>query len=166
MSDIATQYFIKAKENFEYNPEDAIEHIQYALSHDDQHPGALCLMGRYLSEPGINYHLAFDYFERALLSDAQYFDTYFHYGSALLATNQFEKARRIYLKALQVNGICISCVYRRIAMVYEKEQRYGIALNYLNIATVAAEGSHDFEFIEEVVSMIKKKKKLMKKLNE
>ncbi|WP_224994460.1 OprD family porin [Cesiribacter sp. SM1] len=43
---LADQYYIRALNCYPYSPEDVLENLNYALSHDGGHARANCLIGR------------------------------------------------------------------------------------------------------------------------
>jgi len=65
----ANFYFIKALDNYAYNFQEAIEALNFALSYDEEHAGAHCLMGRLCSEYLNTYDQAEVHFKRALFYD-------------------------------------------------------------------------------------------------
>jgi hypothetical protein len=42
----ADKYFLKAFDAFDYDMEELVESLDYALSHDEEHAPTLCLLGR------------------------------------------------------------------------------------------------------------------------
>lgn len=87
----ADKYFLKAKDNYPYNIEDAIEALEYGLSCDSEHPGLLALMGYiYYNDLG-KLDNAFNCFEQALLVDAAYIDTYYAYIKCAIDSRRYKR---------------------------------------------------------------------------
>ncbi|NRA11714.1 MAG: hypothetical protein HRT57_07155 [Crocinitomicaceae bacterium] len=49
MSTLATQYYLKAKDNYPYDLPEAMESLEYAMSYNNEHAETHCLMGMFLS---------------------------------------------------------------------------------------------------------------------
>ena len=73
---IADTYYLKAVSNYPWNLDEATENLNYALSYDEHHAPANCLMGRLYMEILKDFDKAGSYFEQAIINDLQYVDTY------------------------------------------------------------------------------------------
>lgn len=157
MADLATTYYLKAKDSYPYDLEETFESLSYALSYDESHAASHCLMGRFYAEQAQDYTESFYHFEQALLKDMTYISTYYYYADALITYGEFDRVKRLLKYAKGVKGICLSCVLQRKALLKEKQGKLIKAKNLLNKAKQMSTNNGEISFIEEELKRIKSK---------
>lgn len=120
MSTLATQYYLKAKDNYPYDLPEAMESLEYAMSYNNEHAGTHCLMGTFYYEQLNDFKEAFYHFEQAMIHDVEHIDTYYFFSMALIEYGEFDKAKTLLKHAETIKGICLSCVFERKALIHEK----------------------------------------------
>ncbi len=155
----ATEYLIKALDNYPCYPEETMESLNYALSFDGNNAVALCLMGRVHYDLFRDATTAIDYFEQALASDLRYSETYIYYMDVLIETEDLAKARKFveftrkkipHLKAF----LCYS-----EARIFEREQKFKKALKCLSEALIHSYSCDFISDIDRMKSRIERKQK-------
>lgn len=158
MSELATQYFIKAKDNYPYDLPEAMESLAYALSYNDEHAGAHSLMGQFYCEQVKNYTEGFYHFEQALLHDIGHIDTYYHYSMALIRYGDYDKAKKLLNYAESVRGICKACILERKALIHELKGNFCKAEKQLCKAVLISINNEEIAWINSIIERVKKKK--------
>lgn len=137
MEALATKYFIKANDSYPFNLEETVESLEYALSYDDSHAGAHCLMARVC----LYYTLDFK-------------NSLFH----------FEKARILLKHAKKVRGINKHRLFMLETELYERKGQIRKAKNTLKKALISSLNSDESEEVEEALKRIGKKVKAINKM--
>ncbi|MGB1316172.1 MAG: hypothetical protein ACPG4Y_09135 [Chitinophagales bacterium] len=165
MKNLASQYFIKAKENYQYAIDEALEALNYALSYDNEHAGAHCLMARYYSDYELNYDEAVYHFQQSLKYDVNYNETYYFYIDLLLKISEFKKAKNLINFAKNVKGVCMSCIIQREALLSEKLNNLKKAKQLLKLAIAISTINGEIHFLNSELVRVKNKVKAIKKLS-
>lgn len=116
---LATQYYVKARDHYPWDLPEAVEALEYALSYDDTHAGTHCLAGRYYAEQEQDFSQAFYHFEQALVHNVNHIDTYYYYANALITFGEFDRAKRLLEYGKTIKGICDSCILVKLALIQE-----------------------------------------------
>ncbi|MAX80632.1 MAG: hypothetical protein CL843_10720 [Crocinitomicaceae bacterium] len=157
METLATKYFIKATDAYPFNLEETIEALDYALSYDETHAGAHCLMGNVCLYYTLDYGAALYHFEQAMANDLNYTDTYYGYISLLLITGEYAKAHRLLTYAKKVKGIRQHRLLMLETELYEREGKLTKAKRTLHVAFLQCLSTVDMEDVERAQERIKKK---------
>lgn len=167
MNNLATQYYIKAKDNYPYNLEEVIESLNYALSYNNEYAAAHCLMGQMLMEQISDYEQAFQHFEQALVADVRYVETYYHYVLALIRYSEMEKAKQLLEFAKTIRGANLAQIYQCEALMLEKLGKFTEAKSSIKVAIQQSINNEELEVLSADLERIKKKlpKKKKKKKN-
>ena len=161
----ADQYFLKALDHYPYDLEETVEALTYALGYDDEHCQSNCLMGRIFMEQMKEYEMADYYFEKALMSDFTYPDTFKYYSLLKIWKGEFPKAQKIINYSLRVRGMDRAIMLHRKAMVYECTGRFIEAKLCLQQIKLISQNEKWIKYAEEELSRLKKKVKNYAKLN-
>ncbi|MBN1187951.1 MAG: hypothetical protein JXB49_37095 [Bacteroidales bacterium] len=154
---LADTYYMKAMDAYPYCVEETIENLQYALSYNNEHVGAICLMAKILSEKFKHYTLAESYFEKALMVDPYHFETCVCYAQQLIITFDFMKAEKLLKHAHSLKGVDLSQVYYLEGLMHEYQKDYAKAGELYGKAFENAYNADFILFIEECIARIKKK---------
>ena len=158
----ADQYYLKALDNYPYELEEAIENVQYSLSSDQEHAGANCLMGQICIYYLDNANMAEYYFEQALVCEIEYKATYYHFSFMLIQQGKLEKAERLLQFALTIEGISVSLIYHRMAILLEKRKQFKLAKRFIKNAVSESVIDDEINFYNNELIRIKSKHKKKK----
>lgn len=161
---IADQYFLKGLENFNYDWEQSIENLNYALSYDPEHAAAHHLMGKLFEEQFYDYKKAEECYVNALASNPTHLPTCKDFAYLYLKLGKYKEALNLieYYNSLEGKDIG-SCHYLK-AYYYEFQRMYPEALLELESAIEVAVNDAFIEMAEENMTRIKEKLKKTKKL--
>jgi tetratricopeptide (TPR) repeat protein len=162
MESLATQYYIKAKDNYPYNLEEMLESLNYALSYDEEHAASHCLMGVFHTEQSLEFHKAINHFELALVYNDYFVEIYYHYSTLLIQLNEFTKAVKLLTFAKTIKGVCISCIVQKEALIFEKKGKLKKAKQALNTAISLSLCNDKIEFLNGELKRVKAKLKRQK----
>jgi len=116
---LADQYYLKAKGSYPWAIDDAIENLQYALSYDENHASANCLLGKVYMYQLKDYEKAAKCFYNALVGNINYPDTYKYFSLLRIWQGEYKRALIIIQKGLTIQGIDRSVLMLHLALIYE-----------------------------------------------
>lgn len=154
---VADTYFLKALDNYDYNVEEVVENLGYALSYNEEYAPAWCLQGRLMMETLKDYNRAIHCFENAIFYDPLYMETYKHYSLLLIWIKDFEKAQIILNKSKRVKGMSLSTIIHRTAMIHEYKGQIGEAIRILNNGILFSLNQDSYTFFDNEVKRLKRK---------
>ena len=160
---IADTYYLKAKAAVYYDWEEVCESLNYALSYNEDHCAALCLLGKVYAKNLKQYDLAFECFDKVIAIDSSYVQVYIQYGKFLIWTGEIERATKLISFAFTVKGISKGELHWLSAYAFETKQEYKLALKELKEAKKHTYNYDYFSFLEDEINRIKKKQKLDEK---
>ena len=160
---LADQYYLKAMDCYPHYLEGAMEAMNYALSYDDEHAAANCLMGRMQMEYLFQYKEAEVYLENALRIDPYFPETYKWLTQLLIKVGKPDKALRLIQFALTIPGIDSGIMYHRKASVRETQGKFKLAIETIEVA-LAYTYDESYTFILDA-ELERVKKKLNLKIN-
>ncbi len=162
---IADTYYLKAVSSYPWQVEAATENLNFALSYDENHAQANCLMGRLHMEILKDFEGAEFYFEQAIMNDLQYIDTYKWFSLLKIWTGEFDKARKIIDYGMKIKGMDKALLIHRKALICEA-QGYSIAAQKLLVYAMRCSLSESYvTFFKDELSRIQTKLKATKKLD-
>lgn len=146
MGTLATNYYLKALDNYPYDLPEVIESLDYALSYDDEHADAHCLMGRLCMDYLVDFEKAKYHFESALYHDVKNIRTYYCFIDLCISTEDYASVDRLLTFARKIKGIDRSFLLQKEALMYEKQKKYRKAEKLLKEAmkTSVYTGAIDF----------------------
>jgi len=154
---IADTYFLKALDNYDYNTEEVVENIGYALSYNEEHAPTWCLQGRLMMEGMKNFKEAKRCFENAIFYDPTYIETYKYYSLLLIWTSEFEKAQIIINKSKRIKGMSLATIIHRSAMIHEYQGRIGEAIRIMKNGKLFSLTQSNYDFFNKEVIRLKRK---------
>lgn len=160
---IADQYYVKAFDNYPFEIENTVENLSYALSYDEHHVQANCLMGQVQMYIFKDFKEATNFFEQALVSSLDYPDTYKHYSRLKIWLGEFDSAWKLINYAMKVKGMHKGIMLRRKATICEFKGDFESANAFLNDSKIYSTDTESTEFIEKEIKRIKVKMKEVKK---
>jgi len=156
----ADKYFLKAKDSYPYEIDDALEALEYGLSYDDNHAGLLTLRGQIQYKDLCQYDLAAESFGLAIYHAPDYNEAYYHYIDLLTDTGDIIAAEQLIARALNVKGINKARIWHREALLYERQEMFTIALASLKNARLWTNDKDYSDRYAEEHKRIKKKMKM------
>lgn len=162
---LADQYYLKSLDNYNYNWEESLTDLSYALSHDPEHAGANNLMGRLQMEHFKNFELAEEYFVQAMVSNPFHMQTCMDYLRLLLKKNEGKAFDKLMKHALSIQGIDRAQVLHLKAHLLELNQQFEEAKTLLNKAKLLTIDDCLIEDLEESLERISNKTKSLQSIN-
>jgi len=160
---LADQYFLKASDYYAHDMEQTVESLNYALSYDEMHPAANCLMGRLLMEKLKRFSEALHCFERALIEDPKYVDTYKYYSQLLIWMGKLDKAEKIIKQGMTKTGMPKLIMIKRLANVLEVKGKIKQAILENKRGRLLSTGQFDYDYFHGEIKRLKQKCKKAKK---
>jgi len=155
----ADKYYLKAKDLYPYIIDDALDALDYGLSHDETHAGLLNLKGEICHRDLKQFATARECFGMALFYDPAFVDTYYNYVRLLCDLDEAQAAEKLVAKALTIKGIDKSRIWHLEALVYEKQRMYTMALASLGNALQHCQDKDRYSFYKDEEKRVKKKSK-------
>lgn len=150
----ADKYYLKAKENYPYDLDEALEALEYGLSCDPEHPGLLTLQGSIYFHDLHRYDAARQCFELAILSDPMFPDAYYAYIRLALLTDDHKQVVKLVNRALALPGIDKAKLYHLNALLLERQHSFDAAKQMLAEAKMHCTGKKCYEYYEEETERI------------
>jgi len=159
---LADQYYLKAETNYPYGIEEVVENINYALSYDDEHVQAHCLMGRIFMYQFKEYDQAAKCFSKILQFDLNFPDTYKYYSLLKIWQSDFEGALKLIDFGMKINGMDKASLLIHRGLVSECLGDFNQAKLLMEKALLFSIDNNSTEKANENLSRVKKKKKLLR----
>ena len=157
----ADKYYLKAKsasQGFGCDWEEVCDALHYALSYDEHHPAALCLLGSIYAEQFSDYENAFTCFDTIISNTPEYLEVYYQYSRTLVWANEIERSQRLIAFALKQKTIDKAQLYTTLSQGLEMNKSYALALQFLKQAQTHCYNEYYQSFIEDEIQRVKKKK--------
>lgn len=166
MLSLADQYYLQALDHYEFCLTDAITALGYALSYDEYHPQAHCLMGRLMMEKVKDYHRAAHHFEICLLYGPEFVDTYKYYSMLQIWLGKYDKAEAIIRRGLKVPGMETANLKYNRAILYETKGNIERAIFEIRNVIQCVTNPDAQVYLEAELDRMKRKEKLHHKMKE
>lgn len=153
-------YLFKAIEAYPWELEKAVEALNYALSYDPENVKALHLMAKVHYEQLGDNETAKSYFEKALVSRLDIPDLYPDYIRLLINNEDPSEAQKLIDFAKTVKGIDKAQIQVLQGQLYESINAFEAAEKALKQAKQLALNDGFIHFADEILSRVKKKKKV------
>ncbi len=157
-------YYLKALDAYPMNLEEVNEALGYALSYNQEHAGALYLLGcMHFHELNMPRE-AIQYYEEAMLADDTFLPTYYAYAVLLVKRANYAKATRLLDKAWNIPGVDKTRILSLKAWLAETDMRFKDALKLLDEARLHCTCNYSLKFLDDETSRINTKRALQKRL--
>lgn len=160
---LADQYFVKALDYYPYDLENTFENLTYALSYDEAHAPALCLLAKVYMYQLKDYHMAGEYFYKSLQANMNYPETYKHYSMLRIWQSEYLRAQKIIARGMRVRGIDMGVLKLNMAIIYELQGELNLAKRTLNEVKQFSTSELRISNIDKSLKRLKKKRKSLKK---
>ena len=159
---LADQYYLKAVDSYPYCREFVIENLNYALSYDDEHAQALCLLGRIYMYELKEYRAALDCLQKALQSDMDYPDTYKYLCLLKIWLSDYNGALKLIHRGIQVEGMDIATLMILKSLVSECKGELDHAKTLLEKAQLCSIDQGLIDRVDQHFKQVKRKLKATK----
>jgi tetratricopeptide (TPR) repeat protein len=159
---LADQYYLKALDSYPYCREFVIENLNYALSYDDKHAQALCLLGRLYMYELKEYRAAIACLQKALESDMNYPDTYKYLSLLKIWLSDYDGALKLINYGMKVEGMDISTLLLLKSLISECKGELDLAKTILKQAKLYSIDQELIDRIDRNIRRVKNKMKAMK----
>ncbi|QQS36141.1 MAG: hypothetical protein IPM56_18185 [Ignavibacteriales bacterium] len=156
-TNLADTYYLKALDYYPYDLENVIEALNYAISYDDSHAGANCLLGKLNVYQLGNYSKAEAYFEKALAGDINHTETHYSYADLLIQVGEYLRAKKLIKYSYKVKGINVSRLKYNEGLISEISGDLEKAKNYMTFALSRSFNKSEREFLSEALERINSK---------
>lgn len=158
-------YVFRAIEAYPWELEKAVEALNYALAYDPENVKALHLMAKVHYEQLGDYETAKTYFDRALASRLESPDIYPEYVRLLINNEDYEDAQKLIDFAKTIKGVDKAGIALVQGQLYESVAKYQDAESVLKDAKQLGLNDDFVNFVEAVLSRVKKKRKVQENEN-
>jgi tetratricopeptide (TPR) repeat protein len=158
----ADKYYIKARDSYPYEMDEALEALEYGLSVDETHPALLTLRGEIYHKVLCQFDAAADCFSWAIYYDPGYVEAWYQFIDLQLTIGDMIKAADLITKAQTVRGINKGRIWHAEALLLEKQQQYEPALARIKEAISWTTVDDETEIYDKEKARIKKKLKKTK----
>lgn len=169
---LADQYYLKAVDFYSFDMATVIENLNCALSYDEWHAPANCLLGRIYMYDLKNYDKAGQCFYQAVIGDPRFPDTYKYYGLLRIWQGEYDRALKIIQRGLKVKGMDQCMLLSLIAVIHEWKgalQDAKIALKKAQEFNVDSKRTYrlqqDISRVNKKIKTQKRAKKKLKKIS-
>ncbi len=159
---LADQYYLKALDHYPFDMEEAIENLNYAISYNDEHAPAKCMMGRVYMYYIKDYDAAGRSFYQALQADINYPDTYKYFSLLRIWEGSYDRALTIIERGFQVKAMDITMLLINLALIHEYKREWRSAKIVLKRAKLISTDQTKLNHIDTVLKRIKSKAKSLK----
>ena len=159
---LADNYFLKALDQYPYNLPEFLESIDYALSYDEHHVEAHCLMGRFYMDQLNQFDRATYHFDMALANDNHHMNTYYWYIRLAILIQDHDKALKLITFARQLKGVCQASLLHREAVIKEQKGDLKGAKKLIDEALLITIWNNDIDFFKAEKTRIDNKLKVLK----
>ena len=154
---ISTQYYLKALSAYPWSPEEVIEMVAYALSYDDEYAPSLCLMGKIQMEYLKDFNTAAHYFNRALIANKNYVETYKQYSLLLIWLGDLNKAELIIRRAETIKGMDKTLCIMRRATIAELKGDFALAVKFTKLGRQLSLNNEWYDYFNNEKIRLKRK---------
>ena len=160
---LADSYYLKALDLYPYELDQVTEALNFAISYDNDHAGAHCLLGMLNLYQLGKYREAEDHFERALASNIDYAETYYSYADLLIQIGEYGKAKKLIKYAYKIKGINVTRLKHIEGLIAEIKGNYVKAKEYMKLAYLSSYRKAEREYLKEELDRVNSKLKDQKK---
>ena len=156
---IGENYLLKAKEAYDFDMEECVEALNYAMSYDEENAEVWLLHGKVMLYYIKDYSSAEESFLQALSVEPAHSETFIEFIWLRINEARFEEAQQLLYKALHVVKKDFAQLYRLQAVLLEYEESYNEAIESLEIALDKTYNCSYQCFLEDEIKRLKNKKK-------
>jgi predicted Zn-dependent protease len=160
----ADQYYLQARDEYPYNLEESLENLQKALGLEEEHPGALYLMGRLRYEQLQDSVGAETYFRKSLTANPDYWIVRYHLARLLVNQGRFKEGEQWVTTTLVYPEARKDKLFQLRSLSAERQRNYQGALHWIQEAQLESVDSGFLESLRRDAERIETKRQLSKKV--
>ena len=160
---LADSYYLKALDLYPFELNQVTEALNLAISYDNDHAGAHCLLGKVNLYQLGKYREAEDHFEKALASDIENTETYYAYAELLIHIGEFGRAKKLIKYAYKIKGISVWSLKYYEGLIAEMKGDYLKAKKCMKLAYANSYRKYERVFLKDELERVKSKMKSLKK---
>jgi len=161
---LADQYYLKAKDNYPWDLNEAQENLNYALSYDEEHVAANCLMARFCLEQFNDYNRAASHYRVALGYDPENGLIYLEYAYVLLLAKKIDRAKQVLKYAKGLKNIEQGPWLRMRGLLFEYQKKFSRAKAIFQKAKLEIFDLDYISLLDEDIKRVGDKIRMEKKL--
>lgn len=150
----ADKYFLKAKDNYPYCLDEAIEALEYGLACDNEHAGLLTLQGTIYYKDLKQFEAAKECYELALFYDSTYVDAWYAYIGFATVMKEYSKVEKLVEGALKIRGVDTARVLYLSARSAEMQGKHAMAIDIMKKARFHCICKDCYKFYEEEIERV------------
>jgi len=160
---LADSYYLKALDLYPFELDQVTEALNFAISYDNDHAGAHCLLGKLNLYQLGKYREAEDHFEKALASDIDNTETYYAYAELLIQISEYGKAKKLIKYAYKIKGISVWRLNYYEGLIAEIKGKYMKAKKCMKLAYSNSYRKYERDYLKDELERVKSKMKSLKK---
>ena len=160
---LSNKYYLQALEAYPYDLTEALDSLSFALSYENNHAGAHCLLGRLNMEQLKQFEIAEYHFEQALISDITYVATYEYFSLLLIILGEYKRAEKLIKHSYTVKGISITAMQYREGLLNEYQKNMLTAKKLMKLAYENSCNQEERTFLKNELERVKSKINAKKK---
>jgi len=160
---LADSYYLKALDLYPFELDQVTEALNFAISYDNDHAGAHCLLGKLNLYQLGKYREAEDHFEKALASDIDNTETYYSYADLLIQIGEYGKAKKLIKYAYKIKGINVWRLKHYEGLIAEIKGNYLKAKKCMKLAYANSYRKYEREYLKDELERVKSKMKSLNK---
>ena len=154
---------MKALDLYPFELDQVTEALNFAISYDNDHAGAHCLLGKLNLYQLGKYREAEDHFEKALASDIENTETYYSYADLLIQIGEFGRAKKLIKYAYKIKGISVWRLKYYEGLIAEIKGDYLKAKKCMKLAYANSYRKNERVFLKDELERVKSKMEPSKK---
>ena len=154
---------MKALDLYPFELDQVTEALNFAISYDNDHAGAHCILGKLNLYQLGKYREAEDHFEKALASDIENTETYYAYAELLIQIDEFGRAKKLIKYAYKIKGISVWRLRYYEGLIAEIKGDYLKAKKCMKLAYAKSYRKYERVFLKDELERVKSKMKSLKK---
>ncbi|MBD80169.1 MAG: hypothetical protein CL840_14745 [Crocinitomicaceae bacterium] len=159
---LAEQYYLKALDNYPFELENAMESLEYALSYDSAHAGALHTMGCLYMDVLSDYKTALKYLKSAFTSNPKSLKIGLDLLFCLTNTRHFEEAQKLVTYLHSFNREGVGGIYTAEGLLHEYMHDYSKSIAKYKLAKKESYNNSYNSWLDGELARVKKKLKKSK----
>lgn len=151
--------YLEALEELDYGqPQKAHYLLKEIIQTEPDFARAHYLLGCIYHYKFKNYQAAGYYYETCISLEPEFPDVYIDHLSLLITLERHKMIEQTFKKALEVKGVCKSCIYERMGLYAEKLMQWLEAERYFQLAFINAIHKEEKATINDHIERLKDKK--------
>ena len=154
---LADQYYLKALNLYDYDMDQTVEYLNYALSYDPGHAEANCLMGKFYMDRLQRFDQAEEFLANSLATEPENIATCECFSMLLIKTKRYQEALKLIRYGSSLRGANVSEFLRLEALICELQKDFDQAKLLLQRAVEECFDSEYVDFLNREIRRVESK---------